>query len=162
MGRAILLILCVCLLTLACGQNSDTVDWLERGKRAKARAIANVDAGKIEAAVVILQEFVELVRPVDIAADDARVVMQTTLELLGRFELALNRPQSALQRAHACLAEGLRTDVFTARCWALRGMAYEQLREARLASDAYLEAQRLYSLLLEKLTMPSRGSGAEQ
>ncbi|NUN12875.1 MAG: hypothetical protein HUU55_04500 [Myxococcales bacterium] len=157
--RCMSLTLCSILLILGCADRSKTSEWLEQGRQAKERATAYAKIGEPFKAIVILQNFVELTPPELIAADDARIVMQSTFELLGRLELAVNDPQSALRMSELCLNEGLRNDLFTARCWALRGMALERIGNDRLASDAYLEAQRLNLLLLEKLARHSAEKG---
>lgn len=97
----------------------------------------------------VLLEVLQQPPPADWQAADRRWVVQDVRFRLAVLALQTDRPQVALEHVEQGLKAGEGEDLATANLWIARGQAHEVLKSAAQASEAYAQAQRIHSVLLE-------------
>ena len=120
--------------------------WME-GARADSAA---AEAGDRDEAIAALERLVAREVPDDVAAEDARVVLQDAYARLAALYLEAGDAGAARREADRGLALGEVDDVFTANLLVARGRADEALGRDQEAARDYHRAIRVHEALLDR------------
>jgi tetratricopeptide (TPR) repeat protein len=137
----------------------DAAGWVESVRSAHAAADADLQAGKLDKALVELQAAALAPAPVQIHPKHLRVVRQDLWFRVAQLELRAKRPELAFAYANQGLTFGRENDVFTANLLIARGEALEATGHDTEAAASYYDALQINAALLRTaLDTPDGGA----